>query len=136
MHAAVMNCNILGVLAVNSWVRPFWAKVMEMAMVRSIHDVLYASVFQIIGMTIHRARANTSHMARMHTQWVGGHNPCYRPTKMGTVTGRSCSRELAAVRSLHDILHVILFHIIGVATQDKGKHLSHGLHTYSTGWGP
>ena len=45
---------------------------------------------------------------------------------MGMVTGRSGSMEMAAVSSLHDLLHITVFHIIGMATQGKGKNLSHG----------
>ena len=69
----------------------------------------------------HMARANTSHMTWMHTQPGGDHNPCYTSTKMGMVTGRSGSMEMAAVSSLHDLLHITVFHIIGMATQGKAK---------------
>ena len=67
------------------------------------------------------AKANTSHMACMHSQRGGDHNPCYPCTKMGKVTGGSVSMKMAVVRSLHDVLHATVFQIIGIATHDREK---------------
>ena len=89
---------------------------MEMAALNSIHDILCAAVIQIISMTTHMAKAITSHMAYMYTKRGNSHNPCYKPTKMGTDTGHSGSMEIAAVSSLHDIFHATVFHIIGMPT--------------------
>ena len=76
----------------------------------------------------------TSGMAHVETQRGGDHNPCYIPTKIGMVTGGSGSMEMAAVSSLHDILHSTVFQIIGIATQGKGKYLWCGLYAYTMGW--
>ena len=69
-----------------------------------------------------RTKANTSHMACMHKQRGGDNNSCYPRTKMGKVTGGSVSMEMAAVGSLHDVLHATVFQIIGIATYSKGEH--------------
>ena len=42
---------------------------------------------------------------------------------MGKVTGGSVSMEMAVVRSLHDVLHAIVFQIIGIAIHGKGEHV-------------
>ena len=89
---------------------------MEMAALNSIHDILCAAVIQIISMTTHMAKAITSHMAYMYSKRGNSHNPCYKPTKMGTVTDHSGSMEIAAVSSLHDIFHATVFHIICMPT--------------------
>ena len=79
-------------------------------------------------------REDTSDIACADTQQSGDHNPCYIPTKIGMVTGGSGSMEMAAVSSLHDILHSTVFQIIGIATQGKGKYLWCGLYAYTMGW--
>ena len=68
-------------------------------------------------------RERTSGMAHVETQRGGDHNPCYTPTKIAMVTGRIGCMEMAAVSSLHDVLHATVLQIIGMATQGKGKHL-------------
>ena len=65
------------------------------------------------------ASKNTSDTDRMHTLWGRNHNPCYIPIKMNMVTGGSGSMEIAAMRSLHDVLHATVIKIIGIATQGK-----------------
>ena len=66
-------------------------------------------------------------MACIHTQQGGDHNPCYPRTKIGIVIGGSGSIEMTAVRSLHDVLHAMVFQIIGIATHGKREHVWHGL---------
>ena len=56
---------------------------MEMAVVSSLHDVLHATVFQIIGMATHRARGNTFDMTCIYIQWGRDHNLCYTFTIKG-----------------------------------------------------
>ena len=86
---------------------------------RLLHDTLLATVFQIIGMAIHRARANNSHthMTHMHTQQVG-------------------SMDMAALRLLHNVLYATVFQIIGIAAHGKGEDVWYGSCGNSTGWGP
>ena len=69
-----------------------------------------------------RANANSPPMACMHIQWGGDHDPCYACTKMGMVTGGSVNMEIAAVSSLHDMLHTTVFQTVGIATYCKGEH--------------
>ena len=54
---------------------------------------------------------------------IVGHNPCYTPSKIGTVTGVSGSVETAAVCLLNAVFHLAVFHIIGLPTQDNKKHI-------------
>ena len=55
---------------------------------------------------------------------------------MGKVTGGSVSMEMAAVGSLHDVLHATVFQIISIATYGKVENVWHGLRVHITGWGP
>ena len=45
------------------------------------------------------------------------------PAKIGIVPGGSGSIEIAAVSSLNDALYAMVFQIICMVTQAKGKHL-------------
>ena len=56
----------------------------------------------------------------VHTQQGGDHNPYYTLTKIGMVTGGTRGMEMAAVRSLHEVLHATVFQIIGIATHGEG----------------
>ena len=94
---------------------------------RSFHDALHATVFQIIDMATHRARKNNSHihMTCMHTQRGADHNPCYTPNKVGTVTGGTGSMGIAMVRSIHDVLYASVYQIIGMTTHMVRANTSH-----------
>ena len=52
------------------------------------------------------------------------------------VTGGTGGMEMAAVRSLHDVMHATVFQIIGISTFNNEEHVWHGLGGYSTEWGP
>ena len=39
---------------------------------------------------------------------------------MGMITGGTRGMEMAAVRSLHDVLYATVFQIIGIATHGEG----------------
>ena len=62
-------------------------------------------------------------MACAYSQQGGDRNPYYTSTKRGIVTWGTGGMEMAAVSSLHDVLHVTVFQIIGIATHSKGKHV-------------
>ena len=56
-------------------------------------------------------------MAFMHTKQNVDQNPCYAPTKLGTVIWGSSSIETAAACFLNAALHAAEFHIISIPTQ-------------------
>ena len=58
-------------------------------------------------------------MAHIRSQHGVGHNPCYTHNKIGAITGGSGSMEMAAVHSVHVVLHAAVFQIIDIPTQGK-----------------
>ena len=65
-------------------------------------------------------RENMHGMTLVYTKRGGDHTPYYTPTNIGMVTGGIRGMEMAAVRSLHDMLVVTVFQIIGIATYGEG----------------
>ena len=62
-------------------------------------------------------------MACAYSQQGGDHNPYYISIKMGIVTWGTGGMYMAAMSSLHDVLHVTVFQIIGTTTHDEGGHV-------------
>ena len=53
-------------------------------------------------------------MSHMHNQQDVGHNPCYTPNNIGTVTGGSSNMDMASVCLLNAVLHAVGFIIISI----------------------
>ena len=62
---------------------------------------------------------NISEVAHMHNRRIVGHDICYSPTRMVTVTGSRGSMETAAMCVVNVLLHPVVFQIISIPTYGK-----------------
>ena len=108
---------------------------MKIAAVCLLNALLHASVFQIINIPT-QGKDYIFGMSHIHTHLGVGHNPCYTPTNIDTVTGGSGSIEMAVVCSINAVLHTAVFQIIDIPTHGKKKHIWEIFHAYTMKCGP